>query len=116
MKATVEELNEAQADWMALDPHAPIAERKRVFALMERMPKVYVSGSDGAGVCIVDGQPTSMTLTFDKAMERCREYGGRTDVAWNGKLGKWYAVAPACRHCGSTTHPPGCCAQDGHGG
>jgi len=21
-----------------------------------------------------------------------------------------------CPHCGSTTHPPGCCAQDGHGG
>jgi len=21
-----------------------------------------------------------------------------------------------CPHCGSVTHPPGCCAQDGHGG
>jgi tRNA(Ile2) C34 agmatinyltransferase TiaS len=21
-----------------------------------------------------------------------------------------------CPHCGSTTHPAGCCAQDGHGG
>jgi hypothetical protein len=21
-----------------------------------------------------------------------------------------------CRFCGSTTHPPGCCAKDGHGG
>ncbi len=21
-----------------------------------------------------------------------------------------------CRHCGSYSHPPGCCAQDGNGG
>lgn len=26
------------------------------------------------------------------------------------------SLKPACPHCGSMTHPVGCCAQDGHGG
>jgi hypothetical protein len=92
---TVEELNAIQAEWMKLDPHAPTAEKRRVFALMERYPRKFVSGHDGLGVCMVDGQPTSMPIEFQTALNRCKEFGGRTDVAWNGKLGKWYSVATA---------------------
>jgi len=89
---TVTELNEIQAQWMALDSNGPKAEIDRVCKLMERYPIIYVSGHDGKGVCIVQGSPLSMTMTFDQAMETCRARGGRTDVAWNGKLGIWYSL------------------------
>jgi hypothetical protein len=89
---TVEELNDIQAQWMALDYNAPVAERNRVFALMKQLPKRYVSGHDGKGVCVVDSGPLCQTVSFDYALELCAKHGGRTDIAWNGKLGQWYAL------------------------
>ncbi len=86
---TVEELNEAQAEWMKLAHDAPDAEKRRVFKLMERYPRAYVSGHDGIGVCMLDGMPLSPNIEFNAALATCAVNGGRTDVAWNGKLGKW---------------------------
>lgn len=89
---TVEELNRIQAEWMAIDPFAPEAEKKRVFKLMEQFPRTYVSGHDGKGVCNHDGQPTSIAIPFDDALARCKALGGRVDVAWHGGRGQWYAL------------------------
>lgn len=89
---SVKELNEIQAQWMALDSTGPKAEIDRVCKLMERYPKIYVSGHDGNGVCIIGGSPFSMTVPFEQALETCRQLGGRVDVAWNGTAGKWYSL------------------------
>jgi hypothetical protein len=89
---TVEELNRIQAEWMALDPHAPKAEQHRVLALMKKLPETYVSGHDGVGICMYHGGPTSINVPICYALSRCRNLGGRTDVAWNGKLGLWYSL------------------------
>lgn len=90
---TVDELNRIQAAWMALQSDWPEAEKQKVFRDMkEKYPKIYVSGHDGAGVCIIDGIPWSRTKTFDQALADCRELGGSTQVAWNGALGRWYAI------------------------
>lgn len=88
----VDELNDIQAQWMALAPDGPQHEINRVCKLMEKYPRIYVSGHDGNGVCIVYGCPNSMTVPFAQALETCQALGGRTDVAWNGKLGIWYKV------------------------
>lgn len=89
---TVEELNDIQAQWMALDSNAPEPVKKKVFALMKLYPDCYVSGHDGKGVCMVNGGPMCMTVSVDDALELCAKHGGRTDIAWNGKLGQWYAL------------------------
>lgn len=89
---TVEELNYIQFEWMQLDPFAPEPEKKRVFAMMRKYPRIYVSGHDGNGVCMIDGQPWTATAAFADAMRHCKEFGGRTDIAWNGCTGKWYAI------------------------
>lgn len=89
---TVEELNEIQRQWMALDSTGPKAEIDRVCKLMREYPRIYVSGHDGKGVCMVDHQPMSVTLNFEQALSQCKEYGGRTDIAWNGHLGEWYSL------------------------
>lgn len=91
---TVQELSDIQTEWMNLQHTAPLAEQQRVFKLMERLPKIYVSGHDGKGVCIASGGPMSVSIDFALAMDTCRKLGGRTDVAWNGQLGKWYDVNP----------------------
>lgn len=45
---------------------------------------------------------------------------GAEREAWARTLDKAQSflksLRPPCPHCGSTTHPIGCCAQDGHGG
>ena len=89
----IEQLNQIQAEWMALDSNGPKSEIDRVCKLMSQYPKVYVSGHDGNGVCIVSGSPMSMTVPFAQALAQCKELGGRTDIAWNGTLGQWYSIA-----------------------
>lgn len=89
---TVDELNLIQAQWMALDSTGSKAEIDRVCKLMKQYPSVYVSGHDGKGVCMVQGCPMSVTIDFGQALEQCRAYGGRVDLAWNGKLGVWYSL------------------------
>ena len=94
-KPCVIKLNNIQREWMALQCDAPDQEKRRVFKLMEHYPNCYVSGHDGHGVCVWQGSPCSISVPFEQAMARCKELGGRTDVAWNGKLWEWYATAPA---------------------
>lgn len=90
---TVEELNRIQDSWMSLQSDWPEAAKQKVFrAMKDKYPRIYVSGHDGKGVCIIDGIPWSTTKTFDQALADCREFGGSTQVAWNGTLGRWYAI------------------------
>jgi len=94
---TVDELNEIQRQWMALDPHAPEKEIKRVCDMMERYPRRYVSGHDGYGVAMLDGTPMSAhPVPFADALETCRKHGGRVDVAWDGKRGEWRTADSCC--------------------
>ena len=95
---TVSELNDIQAQWMALDSTGPKTEIDRVCKLMEKYPKIYVSGHDGIGVCMYQGQPCSVNVPFEEALKTCHEYGGRTDIAWNGKDGKWYSLPTSKAH------------------
>lgn len=90
---SVERLNMIQGEWMCLDSTASESEKQRIFALMKEYPQTYVSGHDGVGVCQHHGSPCSMTVSFGQALERCKELGGRMDVAWNGTLGVWYSIS-----------------------
>lgn len=108
----IERLNAIQAEWMELDSNATEKEKRRVFALMELIPNIYVSGHDGKGVCIAHNQPCSVAVDFSAAMDRCRAMGGRADIAWNGTTSQWYRICP---HCGGTCGPLNC-LKDGHGG
>lgn len=92
---SVAELNEIQAAWMALQSDAPEREKDAVLRMMERYPRTYVSGHDGIGICMHGGCPMSRNVSFEQAMQTCKAFGGRTDVAWNGKLGQWYALPAA---------------------
>jgi hypothetical protein len=89
---TVQELNEIHRQWMALDSTGPRAEIDRVCKLMERVPKRYVSGHDGKGVVMVDGGPLNQPMDFALCVQMCKGHGGRTDIAWHGGRGEWYAL------------------------
>jgi len=89
---SVERLNHIQTEWMKLDPGAPKPECDRVFKLMNEYPKRYVSGHDGKGVVMIDGGPMNQPMDFGLCLQLCKQHGGRVDVAWNGKLGQWYAL------------------------
>lgn len=90
---TVEELNRIQDSWMSLQGDWPEAKKRELFREMnEKYPKGYVSGHDGEGMCVKHGIPWSRVKTFDEALADCRELGGSTQVAWNGALGRWYAI------------------------
>ncbi len=92
MEPTVAELNEIQAQWMKLDPAAPKPEIDRVCKLMAKYPRKYVSGHNGRGVVMMDGEPMNQAMDFGLCLDLCRKHGGRTDIAWNGKLGIWYSL------------------------
>lgn len=99
---TVEELNDIQTQWMALESTDSEAKKNKVFALMEMLPKYYVSaGSDlkkGFPICnggIVWGEARGIKEALAYVSECSRRFSGcRLDVVWVGSLGKW-APAPA---------------------
>lgn len=89
---TVEDLNEIQREWMAVDANGPKSEIDRVCKLMEQIPHCYVSGHDGKGVVIHGGSPCNQPMDFGFCLELCKGHRGRTDIAWNGTLGQWYSL------------------------
>lgn len=94
-KITVAQLNDIQRAWMNLQHDAPLAERQRVFRLMEGYPKAYLSSSDGLSAvpfisecpCWADARPIREALDHIR-----RVPGASMDVAWNGAIGRWVSI------------------------
>ena len=94
-KLTVAQLNDIQDAWMDLKHDAPLAEKQRVFKLMEACPKAYLSSSDGIHAvpfisecpCWADGRPIKEALDHIKDVP-----GALLNVAWNGAIGRWVSI------------------------
>ena len=94
-KLTVAQLNDIQDAWMDLKHDAPLAEKQRVFKLMEAYPKAYLSSSDGIHAvpfisecpCWADGRPIKEALDHIKDVP-----GALLNVAWNGAIGRWVSI------------------------
>lgn len=97
---SVDELNEIQRQWMALDCSAPEVEKQRVFKLMDRLPKSYVSASSDltSASPMLDGSPIwGSGRPIAEAVRVIRDYAirrrnARADVAWIGSEGKWVSI------------------------
>ncbi len=87
---TVEEANTIQAEWMKLDPDAPEKEKKRVFALMAKLPGSYMSvNSAGLSTVMVQGTPAhAFPMPVDQGAEYARKLGVQTRLRWHAK-GHW---------------------------
>jgi hypothetical protein len=97
---SADELNEIQRQWMALDCSAPATEKQRVFKLMERLPKSYVSATSDLSSAspMLDGSPIwGSSRPINEAIRVIRDYANRgrnarADVAWVGSEGKWVSI------------------------
>jgi hypothetical protein len=86
-QARIDKLNEIQSEWMALSNDASEKEKKRVFSLMEKLPKSYLSISEDMAIVMFDGQPITRPMKIATALEY---HGGiipEKDIAWDN--GKW---------------------------
>ena len=94
MTATVQQLNEIQRQWMALEAgDSNVAEVTKLMA--DNYPSVYLSGSTELDMfnVLFHGSPrfaNPMTLASAKAIVEAA--GGRTDIAWDGRAGLWVEV------------------------
>ena len=94
-KLTVAQLNDIQDAWMDLKHDAPIADKQRVYKLMEGYPKAYLSSSDGIHAvpfisecpCWADARPIKEAKDHIKDVP-----GASTGVAWNGAIGRWVSI------------------------
>jgi hypothetical protein len=83
MTTNVEELNSIQAEWMALDCNAPKSEQDRVFALMARMPKNYISvNEEGQAVAMWQNQPLNMAMPLADVIEYHGANMDSVSIAW----------------------------------
>ena len=91
---TVEQLNDIQSQWMALDSEDSEQEKKRVFALMDTLPSVHISYDAGSqkGTVLINGSSiVNRHLSLLEAIDLCIQYEGRTDLYWNCK-GEWESL------------------------
>lgn len=86
----IDELNAIQSDWMAISNDAPEKEKNRVFSLMEKIPKCYLSVSDGVATVMFNGQPLNRPMPIESALEYYCDIIPEKDIAWNG--GQWVAL------------------------
>jgi hypothetical protein len=86
-QARIDELNEIQSEWMALSNDASEKEKKRVFSLMEKNPKGYLSVSKGMATVILNGQPINRPIPIESALEYHGDIISEKDIAWDN--GKW---------------------------
>lgn len=101
---TVDELNAAQAEWMALDSNGPKAEINRVIKLYEAtnpLSHLSVSPDRTLAAPMIGGMPIwAAKQPIANAMKWAVEYNTgasakqkiRLDVAWCGSTGKWVAL------------------------
>lgn len=84
------ELNAIQADWMAISSDSPEKEKQRVFVLMEKIPKVFLSISEEMATVIWNGQPMNRPMSIESALEYHGDIIPEKDIAW--KNGQWVAL------------------------
>ena len=92
MKLTLDQLNETHREWMALDVNASPNEKQKVFEMMKRHPKGYLSGSheNGFGI-IMNGLPvTAYKLPLAAAIQKANALGVQTRFAWSAP--KWIEI------------------------
>jgi len=97
-KLTVQQLNDIQSAWMNLCHNAPIAEKRRVFKLMEGYPKSFLSVSSDRqfatpfvnnSPCWAESRPIGEAI---KLLRSPSIYNGRTDIGWCGAIGAWVSI------------------------
>lgn len=96
---TVQELNQLQTEWMAMDPtKATPAEQAAICKRLEAYPKAYLSISADTKTAnvIIDGaqqwahnRPTQAAIDY---LKQLAYPGTRTDVAWQGSAGMWVGL------------------------
>jgi len=95
----VNKLNEIQREWMALNSSASEQEKKRVFKLMEDLPRDYVSATSdlktgtpmiGGSPIWISGREISAAIAALGRPDAWRNV--RTDVVWVGSDGKWVSI------------------------
>jgi len=83
MTTNVAELNSIQAEWMKLDCNAPKEEQERVFALMEKMPKNYISvNDDGNAIAMWANQPLNMEMPLEDVIQYHGANMDSVEIAW----------------------------------
>ena len=87
VQTRIDELNAIQSDWIALSNDASEKEKKRVFALMEKLPKSYLSISEDMAIVMFDGQPLTRPMKIKTALEYHGDILPEKDIAWTN--GKW---------------------------
>ena len=97
-KLTVAQLNDIQSAWMNLHHDAPLAEKQRVYKLMEGYPKSFLSVSSDSkfatpfvndSPCWAESRPTKEAIDF---LSSPSIHNGRTDVGWCGAIGRWVSI------------------------
>jgi hypothetical protein len=90
---TVSDLNDIQAAWMSLDLKAPENEKQRVFALMKKLPRSFLSAKEDLSVAmpIIESMPIWAEMRpIDKAKKALINHPkARVDCAWVGEKGVW---------------------------
>ncbi len=86
---TVEEANKIQAEWMALESNAPEKKQKRVFALMDKFPKKYLSihSSGATAVLVVGGMPCNQPMPIADVIRHFSNENFDRTIAWSAD--KW---------------------------
>ncbi len=83
---TIEELNAAQSEWMALDSKAPKKEIDRVIAIYQIVPKKHiVISTNGQTANVYCSGPLydERGCTMERAKKHAADLGIRTDIAWS---------------------------------
>ena len=81
---TVKELNEIQAQWMALDSNDSESRKQEVFALMDKIPLSYITYNGTNANMVIRGAPFHATgLPLNEIKEIAPRHNARTDIAWN---------------------------------
>ena len=81
---TIKELNAIQARWMALDDNDSDYVKSEVFALMNTMPKSYITYNGEKANMIINSCPFHATgLTLEEIKAIAPSHNTRTDIAWN---------------------------------
>tara|TARA_R100000152_G_C6661649_1_gene100385 strand:- start:379 stop:657 length:279 start_codon:yes stop_codon:yes gene_type:complete len=81
----VETLNQTNKEWLNLSPDAPEKEKQRVYSLMEKQPKKYISGSHKNGWGIISrGMPlTGSRMELAQVIDLAKSHGIQTKFAWS---------------------------------
>lgn len=82
--ATIDEANEIQAEWMALESEAPEKKKKRIFALIDKLPKNHLSINKDSSLAqvMISGMPLNQPQTIADCIAYFSHYGFDRTMAW----------------------------------